>query len=279
MSAHDMEFRIAATFTAALARLGATEQKAAKTTAFDLQMDPAAPGLKFHRIDRSRDPHFWSVRVSGDLRIIIHKTEASFLLAYVGHHDDAYAWAERRRIEAHPRTGAIQIVEVRERVEEIAAPPPPAEPAPPAQIFRASVGRGPVGASACPQTGSRTSAARDRGRVPRSVRPPARRGLGSAAGIRRHRPPAPPCAGRRAGRPVRSPGRAAPFPGRGEPGGAGPGAGCAVGTMGDVSASGAAGHRGAELQRPGAHLGLGRHRQDGRGAASRRAPRPAGAGW
>jgi UvrD-like helicase C-terminal domain/AAA domain len=113
-----MEFRIAASFTAALARLAAQEQKAAKTTAFDLQMDPAAPGLHFHRIERSRDPHFWSVRVSGDIRIIIHKTEASFLLAYVGHHDDSYVWAERRRIEAHPRTGAIQIVEVRERVEE-----------------------------------------------------------------------------------------------------------------------------------------------------------------
>ena len=131
------EFRIAATFTSALARLEASEQKAAKTTAFDLQMDPAAPGLRFHRIDRSRDPHFWSIRVSGDLRIIVHKTEANFLLAYVGHHDDAYGWAERRRIEAHPRTGAIQIVEVRERVEDIAAPPPPAAPAPPAQIFRA----------------------------------------------------------------------------------------------------------------------------------------------
>jgi UvrD-like helicase C-terminal domain/AAA domain len=131
------EFRIAATFTSSLARLETAEQKAAKTTAFDLQMDPAAPGLKFHRIDRSRDPHFWSVRVSGDLRIIVHKTEASFLLAYVGHHDDAYGWAERRRIDAHPRTGAIQIVEVRERVEEIAAPPSPAAPAPPAQIFRA----------------------------------------------------------------------------------------------------------------------------------------------
>src|SRR5664279_2617285 len=113
-----VEFRMAVTFTAALARLAAPDQKAAKTTAFDLQMDPAAPGLKFHRIDRSRDQHFWSVRVSGDIRIIIHKTEASFLLAYVGHHDDSYAWAERRRIEAHPRTGAIQIVEVRERVEE-----------------------------------------------------------------------------------------------------------------------------------------------------------------
>jgi UvrD/REP helicase N-terminal domain/UvrD-like helicase C-terminal domain len=115
-----MEFRIADTFTDALARLTAQEQRAAKTTAFDLQMDPSAPGLQFHRIDKSKDPYFWSIRVNRDLRIIVHKTASSFLLAYVDHHDDAYAWAARRRIEAHPKTGAIQIVEVRERVEEIA---------------------------------------------------------------------------------------------------------------------------------------------------------------
>ncbi|MDO3434518.1 3'-5' exonuclease [Rhizobium sp. CBN3] len=48
------------------------------------------------------------------------------MLAYVDHHDDAYKWAERRRIETHPRTGAVQIVEVRERVEEIAIQPAPA---------------------------------------------------------------------------------------------------------------------------------------------------------
>lgn len=117
-----MEFRIADTFTDSLARLAAQEQKAAKTTAFDLQMDPSAPGLQFHRIDKSKDPNFWSIRVNRDIRIIIHKTAASLLLAYVAHHDDAYAWASRRRIEAHPKTGAIQIVEVRERVEEIALP-------------------------------------------------------------------------------------------------------------------------------------------------------------
>ena len=116
-----MDFRIAVTFTDALARLTAQEQKAAKTTAFDLQVDPAAPGLSFHRIDRSKDPNFWSLRVSRDLRIIVHLTSASQLLAYVDHHDRAYAWAERRRIEAHPRTGAVQIVEVRERVEEVAS--------------------------------------------------------------------------------------------------------------------------------------------------------------
>ncbi len=128
-----MDFRIADTFTDALARLPAQEQKAAKTSAFDLQLDPSSPGLQFHRIDKSKDPNFWSMRVSRDLRIIVHKTAASMLLAYVAHHDQAYAWAERRRIEAHPTTGAVQIVEVRERVEEAAptlfqpvAPPAPA---------------------------------------------------------------------------------------------------------------------------------------------------------
>lgn len=117
-----MDFHIADTFTAALARLPAAEQKAAKISAYDLQLDPSAPGLQFHRIERSKDPHFWSVRVGRDLRIIVHRTAGSLLLAYVDHHDKAYAWAERRRIEAHPRTGAIQIVEVRERVEEVARP-------------------------------------------------------------------------------------------------------------------------------------------------------------
>ena len=45
-----MEFRIADTFTASLARLTADEQKAAKTTAFDLQLNPANPGIQLHRI-------------------------------------------------------------------------------------------------------------------------------------------------------------------------------------------------------------------------------------
>jgi hypothetical protein len=49
-----MEFRIADTFTDSLARLALHEQKAAKTTALDLQLNPAAPGLKFHRIDTMR---------------------------------------------------------------------------------------------------------------------------------------------------------------------------------------------------------------------------------
>jgi hypothetical protein len=129
-----MNLCIADTFTTALAKLTGVEQKAAKTTAFDLQMDPSAPGLQFHRIDKSKDPNFWSIRVNLDLRIIVHKTPSSILLAYVGHHDDAYTWAVRRRIEVHPKTGVLQIVEVRELVEEIAPPPPPRIAGPPAGV-------------------------------------------------------------------------------------------------------------------------------------------------
>jgi hypothetical protein len=115
-----MQFRIADTFTSSLARLTADEQKATKTTAFDLQVDPASPGLSFHKLDKARDKSFWSVRVSRDIRIIVHKTAASLLLCYVDHHDKAYEWAERRRLETHPTTGAAQLVELRETVQRVA---------------------------------------------------------------------------------------------------------------------------------------------------------------
>lgn len=117
-----MEFRIADTFTDSLARLSNDEQKAVKTTVFDLQVNPDNPGFQFHRIDRAKDPNFWSVRVSKDIRLIVHKTSSSFLLCYVDHHDDAYQWAQNRKLETHPRTGAAQLVEIRETQKEIVIP-------------------------------------------------------------------------------------------------------------------------------------------------------------
>ena len=122
-----MEFLIADTFADSLARLTGEEQKAAKTTAFDLQLDPTRPGMRFHRIDGAKDKNFWSARVSRDIRLIIHRTARSLLLCFVGHHDAAYRWAERRRLETHPRTGAAQLVEIRETVREIEIPATPVE--------------------------------------------------------------------------------------------------------------------------------------------------------
>jgi hypothetical protein len=117
-----MEFLIADTFTDSLARLTGDEQKAVKTTAFDFQMNPVNPGMALHRIDNAKDKNFWSARVGRDIRLIVHKTQASFLLCYVDHHDAAYDWAQRRKLETHPKTGAAQLVEIRERIQEIIIP-------------------------------------------------------------------------------------------------------------------------------------------------------------
>ena len=117
-----MEFRIADTFTDSLVRLTGEEQKAVKTTAFDLQLNPVNPGMSFHKLSKAKDKKFWSVRVGRDIRLIVHKSDTSLLLCYVDHHDRAYEWAERRKLETHPNTGAAQLVEIRETVREIVVP-------------------------------------------------------------------------------------------------------------------------------------------------------------
>jgi superfamily I DNA/RNA helicase len=121
-----IQLRIADTFTASLAKLTNDEQKQVKITVYDLQSDQVSHGLKIHRVDRAKDKGFWSVRVSRDIRLIVHQSGsegcASLLVCYVDHHDKAYAWVERRRLETHPKTGAAQLVELRETVREIEVP-------------------------------------------------------------------------------------------------------------------------------------------------------------
>ena len=90
--------------------------------AFDLQVNPAHPSLSFHKLDKAKDKNFRSIRVTSDIRMIVHRNDTSLLLCYIRHHDDAYQWAERRRMETQPKTGAAQLVEIRERVQEITVP-------------------------------------------------------------------------------------------------------------------------------------------------------------
>jgi hypothetical protein len=117
-----VQFYIGNTFLCSLARLTNDEQKAVKTTAFDLQVNPATPAMGFHKVDKAGDKNFWSVRVNRDVRIIVHKISTSLVLCYVDHHDKAYKWAERQKLVAHPTTGAAQLVEIRETVNKVPAP-------------------------------------------------------------------------------------------------------------------------------------------------------------
>ena len=116
------DFRIADTFTSSLARLTADEQKAAKATAFELQRDRANSGISFHEIDAAHDKNFWFVKVSAEIRLIVHRSPGCLLLCYVGHGHQAHDWARRRKLEAHPKTGAAQLVEIRGTVKEVMVP-------------------------------------------------------------------------------------------------------------------------------------------------------------
>lgn len=118
-----MTLLYASTFTKALGRLSAAEQKQVKITTVDLALDPTGNGLQLHRVEAA--PGFWTARVSQDIRLVLHMDGARTLIAYVGHHDDAYRWAERRRLVPHERTGAMQFVEIIERTEESPLAPAP----------------------------------------------------------------------------------------------------------------------------------------------------------
>lgn len=113
-----MTLLYASTFADALAKLTHNEQKQVKITTVDLMMDPKGTGLSLERLTRAGDEKVWSARVSRDLRIILRRDGDDNLLAYVGHHNDAYRWAERRKFIPHERSGAMQIVEVIEGQDE-----------------------------------------------------------------------------------------------------------------------------------------------------------------
>ncbi len=72
---------IASSFTKSLDLFTGQEQLQVKITAFDIQQHPEDKGLSLHRIDRCRDPGFWSARVTRDLRIVLHKRGSDTLLA------------------------------------------------------------------------------------------------------------------------------------------------------------------------------------------------------
>ena len=115
-----MKFIIADTFQRSLSRLDGESQKLIKQAAFEFQCNPAHPSFQFHKIDRAKDKRFSSARVNRDLRLIIHRDGShTLMLCYADHHDAAYAWAERRVLEVHPETGAVQLVEVEEVVREV----------------------------------------------------------------------------------------------------------------------------------------------------------------
>lgn len=74
-----MDFRIADTFTNSLAHLTGDGQKLAKSTAIGSHIDSANPSMSFHKLDKAMDDNLWSVRMSNEIRIMVHKRQAGLI--------------------------------------------------------------------------------------------------------------------------------------------------------------------------------------------------------
>ena len=103
--------------------------------AVKFQADPTSPGINYEKIHAAADASMRSVRIEGDWRGIVFKPEQGnvYVLLHVNKHDEAYRWAERRKLIINPVTGAMQMVFVEDGAAntpaEASSPQVNAEPA------------------------------------------------------------------------------------------------------------------------------------------------------
>lgn len=93
--------------------------------AIQFQADPKSPGINYESINGARDSNLKSVRLDKDWRGIVFKPSSGdvYVLLYVDHHDDAYRWAENRKLTINPVTGAMQMVTFEQVAESVPQAP------------------------------------------------------------------------------------------------------------------------------------------------------------
>ena len=109
-----------------LLKLTPNEQAQANKAVMLFQQDPQHGGLHYEKLTAFRDDKLRSIRVNQDVRIILATVEKQnlYLMLYIDHHEQAYFWAARRKVEINPNTGNLQVFTVQE--QELVVPEQPA---------------------------------------------------------------------------------------------------------------------------------------------------------
>ncbi|SFT52582.1 UvrD/REP helicase N-terminal domain-containing protein [Selenomonas sp. GACV-9] len=117
----DVKVVIGDTFLDSFARLPSQAQKHTSDFLVKFRSNPTSPAINYEKIASKLDKKVWSVRIDDTYRGIVLREDKSgvFLLVWVDHHDEAYAWAERKRCNINPFTGAIQLYTVQEITEQV----------------------------------------------------------------------------------------------------------------------------------------------------------------
>jgi mRNA-degrading endonuclease RelE of RelBE toxin-antitoxin system len=107
-----------------LLKLTPNEQSQANKSVMLFQQDPQHGGLNYEKLKFFKDSKLRSIRANQDVRIILAAAEKEdlYLMLYVDHHDSAYDWAAKRKVEVNPNTGNLQVFTVEEKIIESEEP-------------------------------------------------------------------------------------------------------------------------------------------------------------
>lgn len=98
------------------------------------QTDPRSPGINYETIQGAKDKNFRSVRIDRGYRGIIFRAPRDnvFVWLHIDRHDDAYAWAAKRKMSVNPVNGALTLTNVNfvEETVQRTAVPSPSQPEP-----------------------------------------------------------------------------------------------------------------------------------------------------
>ena len=112
MNTTEIKVAIGSEFLTAFARLPGRQQSKVSQFLEKFRTNPMAPGINYEKIQGARDPYLRSVRIDQTYRGIVLKPEHGnvYLLLWVDHHDEAYAWAARRQFTINTHTGSLQVI-------------------------------------------------------------------------------------------------------------------------------------------------------------------------
>lgn len=108
-------------FLTAFAEIPKKKQKTVREALEKFKRDPTSAAQNYEKIHDVLDDKVRTVRCGIDYRaIVIHPPNGDVhLFVWVDHHDEAMAWARKKRFEVNKHTGTLQVYEVS---ESIAAP-------------------------------------------------------------------------------------------------------------------------------------------------------------
>lgn len=96
--------------------------KQGKATEFfnKFRTNPNSSGIHYEKIEEGIDRNICSVRIDDTYRAIVVRCPDTnvYMLLWVDHHDEAYAWAKRKKCSINKVTGGVQVFDVQEVIVE-----------------------------------------------------------------------------------------------------------------------------------------------------------------